>query len=219
MSSYKTIFLFLILFLIIKIKGQEQETPIPNASSTTDMPTSQQQVTTTTAVLPPPPTSLVTPISTSQPLNNSTLPVTNSTLHHSVPSIPVSASLTKVSTTPLPAAKQTTTTTKKKIYPQTEFEKYPDELTKDENYEQNFMIFLYIASATLSTGFIAYATYILYRKGLGDEAQAARTWENTFDDDGYRNKSTISRNTITPSISNSTPSLNQTNTLSPPQYR
>lgn len=118
-----------------------------------------------------------------------------------------------------------TTTVAVKVYPQTTYVAYDAEEPENIETEKNLMKVLYIASAVLCTGLALAAGYTLYHKGLGDEAQASRTnWENSYEDDNYsRNKSTISRNTLTPSIRNTTlnsPAPSATmNSAATPQFR
>jgi len=92
-----------------------------------------------------------------------------------------------------------------KSYPQTTFVFYDDN-TEDTPLE--YLSLLYIMSGLVSTLLVIFATYTIYKKGLGEETNNKNNnnnnWENEIEDDGYRNRSTISRGTLTPSVRNTT---------------
>ena len=101
-------------------------------------------------------------------------------------------------------------TTIDKKYPQTIYISYNKEGI-NENNGNNLMTFIYITGGVVSSLLVGWATFILYKKGINDETLISRTWDNNYEDDGNRNKSTISRNTLTPSITspNSTTNTSQ----------
>lgn len=108
-------------------------------------------------------------------------------------------------------------TTIVKKYPQ---ETYVPPIQSDSDIDNGsfIMYFIYVAGGVVSTILIGFATFTLYKKGFGDEAPSSRALNNSYEDDGYRNKSTISRNTLTPSIRNTTLGSPNSN-LSNSQYR
>ncbi|ORY19977.1 hypothetical protein LY90DRAFT_708097 [Neocallimastix californiae] len=87
-------------------------------------------------------------------------------------------------------------TTIDKKYPQTIYISYNKEGI-NENNGNNLMTFIYITGGVVSSLLVGWATFILYKKGINDETLISRTWDNNYEDDGNRNKSTISRNTLT----------------------
>jgi len=67
-------------------------------------------------------------------------------------------------------------------------------------------------SAFISTVLAVYASYIVITKGLGDNnANSTMNWQANYDDESFRNKSTIARGTLTTSI-RSTTTLSSPNT-------
>jgi hypothetical protein len=102
---------------------------------------------------------------------------------------------------------QTVSTSEKKTsivrrYPQTKLEEFADHNNNEPN--SKYLTTLYIISGVMCTALVGFATLTLYKKGLGDEANNnSNNWETGLDEDSYsRNKSTISRNTLTPSVRN-----------------
>ena len=108
---------------------------------------------------------------------------------------------------PTPPMQVTTTVEKKqthvKSYPQSKY--VPDD--DNDGTPLEYLSLLYIMSGLISTLLVIFTTYTIYKKGLGNEnniSNNTKTWGTEFEDDGYRNKSTISRSTLTPSIRNAT---------------
>ncbi|OUM68415.1 hypothetical protein PIROE2DRAFT_68694 [Piromyces sp. E2] len=144
-----------------------------------------------------------------QPVKTSSITVT---VNLSTPAIqPLSTKVIQQQVTKAVTQQQEKKTTIVRKYPQTAFVDYEQ---NKEDMNAKYLSSLYIISVVMCTALVGFATLTLYKKGLGDEtSNASKTWESSFDDDGYRNKSTISRNTLTPSIRNTTlgsPSSNPT---------
>jgi len=137
------------------------------------------------------------PVTTSTQKTTTTQPIIfNSTIR--IVSGTTSFTRYKTTTTKALNKQPTKTNAPTKRYPQSTFVPYDD---NNDELPLDYLSLLYIMSAAISTLLLGFASYSLYKKGLGDEtSNASKTWENNFEDDGYRNKSTISRNTLTPSI-------------------
>ncbi|ORX75071.1 hypothetical protein BCR32DRAFT_329966 [Anaeromyces robustus] len=176
-------------------------TPAKEPSNTTTDPANN----TSTEPIKPDPTP--TPMTPSNPNNSTvTVPPATSASPSTQPLLPTAI---KKSSSTAPSPKQTTTTVVKKAT--SVQKKYPHStiITWEGNdstpAEDSLMTFLYGASVLIITVLVGLASFTLYKKGFGDEnIQASRTWETSFDDNSFRNKSTISRNTLTPSVRNAT---------------
>ena len=171
-------------------------TPVPPTPPSSDPPT-------------PPPIITTTPKVTPAPIPDEGIKITQTPLDD------VSLIMKPQNTTtppPTQSIQKTTTVQQKKpsaaaakSYPQSTFVFYDDN-TEDTPLE--YLNLLYIMSGLVSTLLVIFATYTIYKKGLGEESNNKNNnnnnWENEIEDDGYRNKSTISRGTLTPSVRNNT---------------
>jgi len=211
---------------------EPQPTPTPTTTSSTPAQTTPISTTPIANVLPQPTPSTTT----TQPIINPTFPFNNSPggiiQNNPIPNNPVDIPeqplppqtilddhnlilTTNTTTLPItqPIAPKTTTVQKKatvvKTYPQDTFE--PIDSTNNET-PLGYVGMLYVMSAFISTLLAVYASYIVIKKGLGDNnANSTINWQANYDDESFRNKSTIARGTLTTSI-RSTTTLSSPNT-------
>jgi hypothetical protein len=213
--------LFLLVNILNFVYSQENKNPIPTIpeppkNEPTEPVADPQTTTTTTTTEPaqqPQPTPETTTLTNSGTITvstakqtsiiTSTLPNRNFTMSSMINPKPISQSVTTTKIVTVSTKAPTKTTTIVKKYPQSTYVSYNDD-TEKAGDGAPMMKFIYIAGGVVSSLLVGWATFILYKKGLGDEAPTSRTWDNSYEDDGYRNKSTISRNTLTPSIRNTT---------------
>jgi len=180
--------------------GGEVKTPAPVPTTTTTTTTNPAKVTVATTI----PQEIITTTKAPEPINITTKQIGNISMIIKTSSQKPMTTKVLANTTPVAAAKKTALV---KQYPQQTFVGIYDKDDSDNGVNNgNFiMYFIYIAGGLVSTILIGFATFTLYNKGFGDEApSSSRAWDNSYEDDGYRNKSTISRNTLTPSIRNTT---------------
>jgi len=241
--------LFSILNFLILVYAQDGEEPVVEPEPPQDPSVSTiVTIVTTPSPSPDPPTPLPTPDpspiqtpthSTNPPINppSNTTPaqippdqvglIENSTVPNDIKTtlsnhnlIVTTNTATTVTQNQKPTQTQSETHKVVKIYPQTSFESYGD---NNSDTPLSYLKLLYIMSGIISTLLVIFASYTIYKKGLGDENNNGSTvWENNYEDDGYRNKSTIARGTLTPSIRNTTlgshpsnPTQNSTNPTNP----
>jgi len=146
----------------------------------------------------PPPKSPVQPPEEGTSIIQTTLDESNfSLITKNITELPTTPPVQQVATPP--KSQQTIN----KSYPQSQVEDY----NNPDGTPLEYLSLLYIMSGLVSTLLVVFASYAIYKKGLGDDTHSnnnTKTWETDVEDDGYRNKSTISRGTLTPSVRNTT---------------